>query len=468
MKQAKDYLKIRILLVSISFIFNSCEKEHYEEIPITSENLENDLFQSVSIQESMNFFSKRKLNKLQARALDPLELKPDLSRITQEEILNTNIKLTVIPAETKYADIKTRILQIKSMDGKIHSLLFNEIPDTKNSTSDYFNGVISLTTIKGEFIEGFRVVDGNAVSQFVKQSTYSSDCDESLNPDSIFCNQQLEEVFIGSQSIRSINTYTSQSYGQGPIYPSYVWRYNNNGYYGYAQGYMNYLRSLPCESAGQVKNEYGVCIDDNTWTENTILFANVSDPILTDIKKYLNCFDLSSDATITIYVDQPKENSSDTWRFTYNPLDPVDVGHTFISITQNEITRTLGYYPTAGTINPGNGNISSTAVIRNNEGHEYDVSISASISGVQLSNVINSMASFNTTYNLNTYNCTDFGISIANSVGLNLPDTSGTWKYNGNGSNPGNLGQDIRAMTPTSGTINTTGGNAPSNKGNCN
>ncbi len=75
---------------------------------------------------------------------------------------------------------------------------------------------------------------------------------------------------------------------------------------------------------------------------------------------------------------------------------------------------------------------------------------------------------YSATYNLNSNNCTDFGISIGNSIGLNLTDTSGSWP-GGSGSNPGNFGQDLRSMNPASGTnIDTIGGSAPSNNGTCN
>ncbi len=210
-------------------------------------------------------------------------------------------------------------------------------------------------------------------------------------------------------------------------------------------------------------------INENTWTEDTVLFQNVSDPEITDIDDYLKCFDLTSGATITIYVDQPVANSSDTW-VDADPsilsIDP-DVGHTYISITQNGVTRTLGYYPTPNTINPAIGNNSSNSVIRNNEGHSYDVSISTNVSSSQLSNIIDGVSNYNSTYHLNTNNCTDFGITIGNMAGLGLPDTYGSWPFGG-GSNPGNLGQDIRGMNSVNGsTISTSSGNTQINSGSC-
>jgi len=215
---------------------------------------------------------------------------------------------------------------------------------------------------------------------------------------------------------------------------------------------------------GFIKDSNNNCVAGVEWTEETMLFTNVSDPAIADINDYLKCFNVTQGATLTLHVDQPRANSDDTWRATWSG---VDVGHTFISISQNGITRILGYYPTPNTINPAN-NISAPAVIRNNENHEYDVSASMTITGSELSTVINTITTYDSTYNLNTNNCTDFGITICNSVGMGLADTPGTWPFGGNGSNPGNLGQDVRSMNNSNVTVNGTSGDAPPNSGSCN
>lgn len=60
-----------------------------------------------------------------------------------------------------------------------------------------------------------------------------------------------------------------------------------------------------------------------------------------------------------------------------------------------------------------------------------------------------------------------FALSVFSITGSNLPDNSGTWP-GGGGSNPGNLGQDIRTLTSaTDFIVSTTPGTAPSNNGTC-
>ncbi len=141
------------------------------------------------------------------------------------------------------------------------------------------------------------------------------------------------------------------------------------------------------------------------------------------------------------------------------------VGHTFVAIQQGGVTRVFGFYPGSG-VNPMNPSASSVLV--DDSGHAYHVSIEITVNASQLTNVINTAIGYTGTYNLNSYNCTDFGIGIAAAAGVTLPDTYGSWP-GGGGSNPGNLGQDLRSLTPLQSTsVNTTGGTAPSNSGTCN
>lgn len=185
--------------------------------------------------------------------------------------------------------------------------------------------------------------------------------------------------------------------------------------------------------------------------------------VIANLNDYLKCFNLSQGATLIIYVDQPKANTPDSWSGLIT--DP-DVGHTFIAIQQGNIRRVFGYYP-RNSVNPYSAP-SDPAAFGNDQGHLFDVSLSIPITASQLINVIGYSINAPSTYNLNSYNCTDFGISIGNLAGLNLPDSYGTWP-NGGGSNPGQLGQNIRGMIlPLNATRQTTNTNSAPNNGVCN
>ena len=184
--------------------------------------------------------------------------------------------------------------------------------------------------------------------------------------------------------------------------------------------------------------------------------------IIANIADYLKCFSLNAAAKVTIYVDQPTVNSRSTW--SGSATNP-DVGHTFVSVQQGGITRVFGFYPSDG-VNPIFP--STTSVLVDDSGHHYDVAIEINVTAAQLASVINAATNFAGVYNLNSYNCTDFGINIAAAAGVSLPDSYGSWPRGG-GSNPGDMGQDIRSMSAPSGsTKNTSGGTGPSNSGSCN
>jgi hypothetical protein len=199
------------------------------------------------------------------------------------------------------------------------------------------------------------------------------------------------------------------------------------------------------------------------WAPDIILNAPPQGDVITDIAAYLKCFDLSSGGKVTIYVDQPSPNSRSTWSGI--ALDP-DVGHTFIGIEQGGTTRFFGFYPTDG-VNPFTSPSDNSSLV-DDGGHAYDVKIEIPVNSSQLTDVINLAKNRPSIYNLNSYNCTDFGIAVAIAAGISLQDTNGTWP-GGGGSNPGDLGEDIRSSSFSSSvTVIKTSGTAPLNSGTCN
>lgn len=179
---------------------------------------------------------------------------------------------------------------------------------------------------------------------------------------------------------------------------------------------------------------------------------------INDINDYLECFTTSQSATVTVYAAEPNPGSGDTNNGSY-------VGHTFVSIQQGSTTATFGFYPVSDNIYPLINN-SSPSIMGDDSGDPYTVSISTTVTGAQLNTILNYAKNYESTYHLNTYNCTDFGIEMGNRAGLNLPDAYDTWTMGG-GSNPGTLGLYLLNRNSTSSQpINKNGGVAPqTNKG---
>lgn len=199
--------------------------------------------------------------------------------------------------------------------------------------------------------------------------------------------------------------------------------------------------------------------DTGSISSTTVLVRMPDKPIV--IRPFLRCFDASQGASLTIYARQPVPGTAETWD---GNITTHDVGHTFISITQNGITRTFGFYPISEKAIFDAG----PSIFGDNSQTPYSVSISTQLSPASLNSLLTYIYSKdNATYNLGVYNCTDFGIEAAGVAGLTLPRTYGSWGLGG-GRTPGTLGQDMRTLSLPAGTTrNLSGGTSPANAGGC-
>lgn len=189
---------------------------------------------------------------------------------------------------------------------------------------------------------------------------------------------------------------------------------------------------------------------------------NILDSEKIDPTEELKCFDLTKSAKLTVYVQQPLENSNII-------VGPNQVGHAFIGIEQGGIKRQLGFYPEEGA------NRARVAVgkiydseLRSNNNYLYHVSISQDILASQLKTITNYIKKFPKKYDVNHYACTDFAIKIGNLGGMNLPSTT-MKNFTFEGRSPGQLGQEIRAMNSNNiKTIQKIKANSPNKEGECN
>ena len=211
-------------------------------------------------------------------------------------------------------------------------------------------------------------------------------------------------------------------------------------------------------------------IMDDGMVDGEPVLVGPNEPI-DDMEEYLSCFNTSLGATITIYADQPKTGGHNVWTY-YN-----SVGHAFITIQQGDNIASFGFYPQCSPCSLAPNNLtpnpfdffSTPGVFGNDQGHDYDVSLSIPISSTGLASLINgtiSIAENSPMYNIGSLNCTDIAIIILEgNTSVNIPscESPGLWQ----GQTSGTLGEIIRNMTtPAGGIKNTTGGNAPNN--NCN
>ena len=472
------------MLALVALALTYCQREDAPEAPQQDPVPAVDPQAVVSLDEAKSLFEasenqKRTANSVSRRKYPFIELETDWRYFEQTQTL-VGDAYSKIPVTIVGSDLSAEMLFLKE-DGVTEPYLFITEPDSLTQDNRIVNADFYLFTPKGEFISAYRMTDGVISHQLVPKvkanyrlvvdaeaaqagrkkrdfdisilSVYYDCCTE-ISRDSggdCDCNGgepeenpfQLEEVTVyGKRKKRINNSYTP--------YPSYTpYKPNNNGF--------------PIKEGGRGSSNVGagLAIDgDNTAEEEKEEAPVIYRPThpISNNKCFFSTVDLNKGATLTIYVDEPKPGTGEVVKW-------INVGHTFIGITQGENQYTYGFYPNVPGIRTiGNGNFPS--VLGKDDGHTFSVSFSAEISPEQLQKIVElSQKAYGRKYNLSYSNCTDFAISVANLANITLPYCKGTWT-GGGGSAPGVLGKALRDSTTFKNKINTSGGTAPASKGN--
>lgn len=201
---------------------------------------------------------------------------------------------------------------------------------------------------------------------------------------------------------------------------------------------------------------------------------------ISNFKDYSKCFDNKTangyTYQVSVCVAQPEPGLRDAWSFSdaggsSKGSNMFSVGHTFLTLSETSpaktIVRNVGFYP-SGDVTPYSP--ASAGSLNNDELHDYNISLSISLTSTQFTSLLNYIAqtgSAGATYNLNSNNCTTFALNALSSIGVELPRTNGSW-LNGEGNDPGDLGEDIRQMKLASNMTRATSEAAHANKGTCN
>lgn len=205
--------------------------------------------------------------------------------------------------------------------------------------------------------------------------------------------------------------------------------------------------------------------------------------IVANIQDYIKCFSNygGSDHTyqVGVCVDQPDPGTRQAWALTStgttgssSGTNPVDVGHTFLVLTENfsgySIVRNVGFYPQTN-VSPWAP--SAQGQLNDDDGHGYNISLSMTVDNGQFFNILSYISQGNNSgymYDLNTNNCTSFALHALEAGGIDLPTTVGTWPDGGFGNDPGDLGEDIRNMPLSANMTRSTNYNDHPNQYTCN
>lgn len=180
------------------------------------------------------------------------------------------------------------------------------------------------------------------------------------------------------------------------------------------------------------------------------------------IAKELQCFTVTPGAvyTLRININQPNPNHRDP----INTTAERPVGHTYLTLEQQNpdgtlVARNVGWYP-RDFVKPTDGLKAGT--YQNDTPTPYSVSLTVRVSPTEFMNAKNYLTSVKL-YGLQEANCTTIGINTFAKANVQLPRTIGVIRSPSNnyssvpthqpplftGVNPGDLGEDIRALNAT-------------------
>ena len=504
------------MLALVALALTYCQREDAPEAPQQDPVPAVDPQAVVSLNEAKSLFEasenqKRTANSVSRRKYPFIELETDWRYFEQTQTL-VGDAYSKIPVTIVGSDLNAEMLFLKE-DGVTEPYLFITEPDSLTQDNRIVNADFYLFTPKGEFISAYRMTDGVISHQLVPKvkANYRLVVDAEAAqagrkkpkkmkgaPASIRVEAKTEDsggldnesggtggggsgsagggtgggiggggVAGGDAPIQleTVNVYGTRPvhYGSYPIYNTYgngivkekKRKLGENGIGG-GNGGDSGSRSSDV-GVGIAKNMKTIDDEEEEEKEEAPVLDRPDHPI-SDNKCFFSTVDLNKGATLTIYVDEPIPGTGEV-------VKGLNVGHTFIGITQGENQYTYGFYPNVpGYKTVTNDNFSS--VLGKDDRHTFSVSFSAEISPEQLQKIIDlSKKSYGRQYNLSYSNCTDFAISVANLANITLPYCKGTWK-GGGGSAPGVLGNALRNSPAFKGKINTSGGKAPASKGN--
>ncbi|TKK66345.1 hypothetical protein FC093_17330 [Ilyomonas limi] len=286
----------------------------------------------------------------------------------------------------------------------IHVNKANNNRSTKNTS---FQGQVVIKSLNGSNKVTKEVVNG----RWKKQSSTNS----TMKAEEPAGEQELPEVVV--TSYKYDGSYTGDWYWYDFFFDDYS--YGGGG--GYTYG-----------SAGGGGSSYNDGSNDNT----IIIEVESNDDMPIKVEDYVKCFstvsDLNATYQVAIYSDIPVDTDPSEM-FNWATTSP---GHSFIQLTKSSggisVQQNFGFYPKVGF--KVLGNYPTESKIVDNGGHEFNASLTKTLSSTQFQTTINKLESLQTTdYDINTWNCTDFALSVYNAssyIQLSIPKyiTAGSYE----------------------------------------
>ena len=242
MKTNKNIFKIMTISIVTLFLFN-CSDDVQEDNPLSEDqSLQEDDLSTVPLESTLDFFnSLNTTNRLNRVSGDQnnIGLEIDIASLEQVDISDTDAKLNIANATTKFDNVETQVLQIE-IDGTLQTVLFHHIPEdttatnrSSSRTTGYsFTGSVFTTNLSGTVLSGFRINLGNISGSFnFSTPIYNTDPDPCWG---IGCGIDLDEVVITSPSNYAAVNHTTMNNR------AYQWGRSNNNYSSMGTAFANY------------------------------------------------------------------------------------------------------------------------------------------------------------------------------------------------------------------------------------
>ncbi|TDB58538.1 hypothetical protein [Arundinibacter roseus] len=331
---------------------------------------------------------------------------------------------------------------------QVHNIMPDENDQKKNgkTLTKEFSGMLTVTDLDGNFIEGFTYKNGKITGKLSPKlknaRVVSNPCGSS----------QYHEYEVEWWSIACVNgNCYAPTYMYSEVY--YICEQSDHGSDGVTP-------PPTVSSPSYITNNYN--------TNGQYLYQIDGSGPGINIRTELDCFKMNSSSgsayKVVVYVDQVRPGTR-TIGLSSSDSSP---GHVFIGLEMmyggQKIVRNVGFYPN-GIVTPLNPSVSGH-VRADTRG--YDVKLEIQVSKNQFDGIVDQLiATAENTYNLNNNNCTDYVLDACSSYQISLPQTSGSW-WGGGGLNPSDLGEDIRSMSLAPNmTRSTTAGYPTQKQGGC-
>lgn len=490
-----------LVLALVGLFLTNCQRDDAPEVLPQEEPVPTvDPQAVVSLNEAKSLFEasenqKRTTNSVSRSNYPLIELETDWQYFEQMKDLE-EIPYAKVPVRISRTELNGEVLFLKK-DGKTKQYLFLTQIDSIMTDRRIINADFYLLDTKGVFLSAYRMTDGvithkivpkrkgsyrfidNNESSTTAQKPICRSCPSIIAPLPPFMDDEGDEDKPKGGGGGGGNNYFVLEpvtvYGRFPRKSRYNSDFPHYTYYDYSPyNYGDFYDDRDREDRRIALQELrerrrsiggggsssnigaGMAKEEEKKEEAPVIYR--PDHPISDNKCFFSTVDLNKGATLTIYVDEPNPGTGDVKK-------GINVGHTFIGITQGQNQYTYGFYPNVpGYKTLANDNVGS--VLGKDNEHIFSVSISAEVTPEQLQKIIElSQKSYTRQYNLSYSNCTDFAISVANLANITLPYCKGTWT-GGGGSAPGVLGKALRDSSTFKNKINTDGGKAPASKGN--